>query len=250
MKLPFLLLVLAASAAVAAESFRWNGNVPAGKAIEIKAVNGGIRAERSASGSVEVTAEKSARRSDPSEVRIEVINHAEGVTICAVYPGDDNMCTAGKENKMRVKNNDVQVKFMVRVPAGVNLVARTVNGSVDAKDIPGDVLANTVNGDVSATATGLVEGRTVNGNVTVNLGAVPGRALSFHTVNGNVDVTMPGGSGAELDARTVNGQIQSDFPMQVQGSLSPKHVKARLGGGGAELKVDTVNGNVRIHSGR
>ena len=34
----------------------------------------------------EVTATKTGRKSNPAEVEIRVVEHAEGVTICAVYP--------------------------------------------------------------------------------------------------------------------------------------------------------------------
>jgi hypothetical protein len=70
--------LLASSAA--AEDFRWQGVVASGGAIEIKGVNGGIDATGTGgSGPVEVTAVKKARRSDPEEVEIQVVEHAGGV---------------------------------------------------------------------------------------------------------------------------------------------------------------------------
>jgi hypothetical protein len=69
--------------------FRWHGMIAQGSAIEVKGVNGNVRAEASGSNEVEVVAEKRARRSNPEDVRIEVVQHADGVTICAVYPSRD-----------------------------------------------------------------------------------------------------------------------------------------------------------------
>jgi hypothetical protein len=247
MKLSFSLALLLATAAFSQDTFRWSGNVAAGKAIEIKGVNGGIHAERSTSGGVEVVAVKSARSDNPADVRVDVVPHDGGVTLCAVYPGEGNRCGAGKDGRMNVRNNDVKVEFAVKIPAGVNLIARSVNGDVDARDIQGDVQAHTVNGRVSATATGVVEGHTVNGDIVVAMGTAPAKSLEFHTVNGKIEIGMPQGSGAEMDANTVNGRIESDFPMQIAGTLSPRHVKARLGNGGPELKLHTVNGDIRIH---
>ena len=245
---PFLILL--AVAASAQDNFIWRGNVAQGKSVEIKGVNGGIHAERSMTGAIEVTAIKSARRDSTSDVRIEVVPHDGGVTLCAVYPGEGNICGPGKQGKMNVRNNDVKVEFTVKVPAGVNLVARSVNGDIDARQIQGDVDAHTVNGKVSATASGVVEGHTVNGDIEVTMATVPAKSLDFHTVNGSINVTMPRGSGAEMDAHTVNGKIESDFPMQVSGALSPRHVKAKLGNGGPALNLHTVNGSVRIQSTR
>lgn len=248
---PFLYSLLAAACASAAQdNFIWRGNVAAGKAVEIKGVNGGIRAERSMTGALEVTAVKSGNRDNPADVRVEVVPHDGGVTLCAVYPGEGNNCAPGKQGKMNVKNNDVKVEFTVKVPAGVNLIARSVNGNVDAQQIQGDVNAHTVNGQISATASGIVEGHTVNGNIDVTMGTAPAKSLEFHTVNGNIHIAMPQGSGAEMEAHTVNGKIDSELPMQVHGTISPRNVKAKLGNGGAPLKLHTVNGSVKIRTSR
>src|SRR5690349_20733058 len=92
-------LVLVPRAAAAQGEFHWKGKIAPGKAIEIKGVNGDVRAV-AGSGDVEVTAVKHARRRDPNDVKIEVVQHEEGVTICAVYPSDrrrENSCDAGDD---------------------------------------------------------------------------------------------------------------------------------------------------------
>src|SRR3989475_11712608 len=90
-------LALAPRTAAAQREFHWKGTVAPGKAIEIKGVNGDVRAS-AGSGDVEVSAVKHARRSDPDEVKIEVVQHEDGVTICALCPSDGrraNTCEAG-----------------------------------------------------------------------------------------------------------------------------------------------------------
>jgi len=101
------------------QEFHWSGKVAAGAAVEIKGVNGGIDATGAPGGDVEVTATKKARRSDPAGVKIEVVEHAGGVTICAVYPssGTPNECQPGQGGRMKVHDNDVNVEFRVKVPA-------------------------------------------------------------------------------------------------------------------------------------
>src|SRR5881409_2609700 len=101
-------LALAPRTAAAQREFHWKGPVAPGKAIEIKGVNGDVRAS-AGSGDVEVTAVKRARRSDPDEVKIEVVQHEDGVTICAVYPSDgrrENTCEAGDGGHMNTHDND------------------------------------------------------------------------------------------------------------------------------------------------
>src|SRR5262249_57043686 len=107
---------------------------------------------------VEVAATKSAVRSNPAEVRIEVVQGANGITICAVYPNvpgkEPNRCAPGDEGRMNTQNNDTQVHFNVRVPAGVVFVGRTVNGEINADSLQSDVDARTVNGSVHVATSG------------------------------------------------------------------------------------------------
>ena len=119
----------ALSAQRATDAFEWRGTVLQGSAIEIKGVNGEVTAEPSSGPEVEVTAVKTGRRSDPSGVRIEVVTHGDGVTVCAVYPdvdGRPNECRPGDGGRMSTRDNDVNVAFTVKVPAGVRFVGRTV----------------------------------------------------------------------------------------------------------------------------
>ena len=62
------------------EEFRWSGRLAAGRTIEIKGINGDVRAEASAGNEVEVTAIKTGRRSDPKTVEIRVVEH-EGIPV-------------------------------------------------------------------------------------------------------------------------------------------------------------------------
>lgn len=240
----------AAAAQQQGNEFRWHEGLAAGKVIEVKGVNGNVEATPSSSGEVEVVAVKRARRSNPEDVRIEVVRHPGGVTICAVYPSSEgraNTCEPGSRGHMNVRNNDTAVNFTVRVPSGVRFDGRTVNGRVEANNLTADVEATTVNGDVEVTTTGLASAKTVNGSITV----VMGRAnwdgdMEFKTVNGSIDVSMPASLSAEVEAKTLNGSISSDFPLTVQGSFSRRHLSGTIGGGGRTLQLETVNGSVNI----
>src|SRR5262245_26338056 len=133
-----VLAVLAAGAHLAAQQdFQWNGQLTTGQTLEIKGINGDIHAGPSSTTGAAVTAVKSARRSNPADVRIEVVPYGGGVTICAVYPdvpgAEPNRCEPGRESRSHTKDNDTTVRFDVQVPVGVALVARTVNGSIDGE---------------------------------------------------------------------------------------------------------------------
>jgi DUF4097 and DUF4098 domain-containing protein YvlB len=230
--------------------FRWHEPLAAGRTVEIRGINGNVSAEPASSGEVEVVAVKRARRSDPDEVRIEVVRHAEGVLICAVYPnvgGEPNTCEVGN-SRSNVRDNDTTVNFTVRVPAGVKFNGRTVNGKVDADGLGADVEAKTVNGSINVSTTGLARAQTVNGSIT----AVVGRAdwpagLEFKTVNGGIDLTLPASLSARVEAKTLNGEITSDFPLTVTGSFSRRRLTGTIGSGGdRQLILETVNGSVQI----
>ena len=242
-------LALAPRTVAAQNEFHWKGKVAPGKAIEIKGVNGDVRAVAGSS-DVEVTAVKHARRSDPDEVKIEVVQHEAGVTICAVYPSDghrENSCDAGEGGHMNVRDNDVTVDFTVRVPAGVRFVGKTVNGAVAAADLASDVEANTVNGSIRISTTGYAEAQTVNGEIVASLGrGTWNDALAFRTVNGGITLDLPAGLSTEVRAATVNGDIQTDFPLMVTGRLGPRRLHGTIGSGGRRLALETVNGSIRL----
>jgi Putative adhesin len=244
-------LVIAAAEAAAQSPFEWRGQLTSGQTIEIKGVNGDVRATPSPSGQVEVTATKSARRSNPANVRIDVVPHGGGVTICAVYPDvpgkEPNRCDVGGGGHSSTHDNDTVVHFDVRVPVGVAFVGRTVNGEVNAESLQADVEAHTVNGSIRVSTTGLAVATTVNGSVNVTAGRAdwPGEA-EFKTVNGGITLTLPGPFDADLRAETLNGSITSDFPMTVTGQVSPRRLRGTIGNGGHPLVLSTVNGSIKL----
>jgi hypothetical protein len=231
--------------------FRWQGTVVAGNTLEIKGVNGTISATGGA-GQAEVVAEKQARRSDPDSVRIQVVEHGGGITICAVYPTPDNAdrpneCGPGDEGHIQVRDNDVTVKFTVRVPGSVRFVGRTVNGNVEAERIDGPVVLHTVNGSATFSTSSYGEAATVNGSIRGDLGRADWTdTLKFDTVNGSIKLSLPAGLSTDVRARTVNGDITTDFPLTVVGRFSRKQLDGSIGGGGRTLEMHTVNGGIAL----
>jgi len=227
----------------------WHGRLAAGKTLQIRGVSGSIEAEPASGDEVVVTAEKHGRRSDPDEVRIEVIQDGDGVTICSVYPGSRNRCGSDDDYHMSTHDNDVEVRFHAQVPSGVRFAGENVNGDVEVGELSGAVKASTVNGSVRlATTSGEASGSTVNGSVTATVRGQGQGPLRFHTVNGAVTVTLPKQLDADLEAETVNGSIETDYPITVTGRLTPRRLSGRIGQGGRSLRLETVNGSIHIRS--
>ncbi len=233
-----------------AQDFEWNGRVDRGDRIEIKGINGEIDATFTSGSDVRVSATKKAKKSDPKDVRIEVVEHSGGVTICAVYPNDGgrkNECKPGDDGHLSSNDNDVAVHFTVQVPAGVVLDANTVNGGVDVAGLQSDVFATTVNGGIKLSTSGLAKASTVNGSIQASIGRADWTGeLDFETVNGSITVEMPADVGARVRASTVNGGMETDFPLTITGKFSNKSMNGTIGGGGRDLNLSTVNGSIRL----
>jgi hypothetical protein len=233
-----------------AEEFDWSGVVASGERIEIKNISGNVHASFTSGNEVLVHTTKTGRDSDPASVTIEVVRHAEGVTICAVYPDvpghAPNECLPGLQGNISTRDNDVKVEFTLRVPAGVQFVARVLGGDVVADGLESDVFANTTGGDVTVTTTGISEASSVYGSLNVTIGqADPGRDLAFRTVNGNVTVRVPANTNAGVLATTTYGAIASEF--QLEGT---RYIRTgTLGIGGPRLTLSTIDGNVNLREG-
>lgn len=244
--------------AKAADEFRWTGRVATGQAIEIKGLNGDIDAQPAADDQIEVIANKKAHRSDPGEVRIQVVEHSNGVTICALYPNENasqpSVCVPGsgegrrnQSGAINVRNNDTRVDFKVRVPAGVEFVGRTVNGEITARSLASNIESRTVNGSINISTTGYAQAKTVNGQISATLGDTnwPG-SLEFKTINGEISVNLPPSLSTDVKADTFNGGISSDFPLASSQTVSTKHLSGTIGSGGRELILKTLNGSINL----
>lgn len=262
-----LFVVMVAPAAGAQSSdFHWSGQIQRGKAIEIKGVNGSVRAEFTPGNQVEVTAVKTARRGDVNSVSVQVVPEDGNVTVCAVYPTPDrsarrsssrsgqnaepNECRPGSAGHMDVDDNDVRVDFTVKVPAGVKFFGKTVNGNINATALRADSAVETVNGQITLETTGTGSAVTVNGSIDASMGASTwNEPLEFRTVNGSITLRLPKTVSANVHARMMNGSFESDFPLMVKsfGGRNSR-VDGTIGKEGHDLDVHTVNGRIRLQS--
>ena len=249
--LPALLLGTSALPAQKSDTFDWKGRLAAGKTLEVRGINGDIRVTAAKGDEAVVRATKTAKKSDVSRVQIKVEEHADGVTICAIYPGSssDSCDDRGKRKKSHSNDddNDVVVDFAVEVPANVRFEGGTVNGGIDAQGLKADANVSTVNGPIVLSTAGVGSATTVNGSVRLRIGSASwdGR-LDARTVNGSVTVEMPQPADLEVEAATLNGSVSSDFPLTLQGKMSPQKFRGTIGKGGRTLHLETVNGDVSL----
>ena len=243
-------LILATAPAAAAQNtdkWSWHKAIPAGKSIEIKGIIGDITATPATGTEAEVVATRKGRRYDASSVKIEVVEHADGVTICALYDDDDDCDQNGRGGSNNRDNNDTEVDFEVRVPRGVRLAARTVIGDVHATGMTADIDANSVTGNVNVSTSGLVEANTVSGSIRARIGRTDFDRLDFRTVSGDIVLETPSDLNTNISFTTVSGAVNADWQIQMRGSnLNGRRIRGTIGNGGRELSFSTVSGDVEL----
>lgn len=239
------------AAAQRTETFEWSGAVDAGDTVKIRNVNGKIDVRPASGSEIEIVAEKTGKRDDPSSVRVEVVEHAGGVVACALYEDERSVCTPD-EYRGKSEDNDVRVDFAVRVPRGVHVDASTVNGGVDVDGVRGDARVSTVNGSIEVSASGTVAAKSVNGSIEARGGTASwSGTLDFKTVNGSITLVLPEGVNADVSGKTVNGSFTSDFGIRIEAGepWGPKRFSGTIGSGGGDLRLETVNGAIALRKG-
>lgn len=155
-----------------------------------------------------------------------------------------------------------KIKFIVKLPATVNLYVSTVNnGDITVMDWPGAVWAQNVNGAISLQSVANVrQAKTVNGPVNIEYTQAPETSASFGTINGDIRVKIPGNIKATTNFKTFSGDFYTDqesvvmlpsakitsntdnsFKYKVENSRGMK-----IGGGGVRLNFETFNGNAYL----
>jgi hypothetical protein len=236
------------------EKFEWSGEVAPAARIEIKNINGDLRARPGSDGMVRVRAVRQGKNDAPSSVRIEVLGTPQGVTICAVYPDvpgqPPNQCLPGLDGQLSSHNNDVEVTFEIEVPTGCSFFGGTIAGSVEAAGLAGYVHARTLAGDIDISTSGIADAATNLGRITASIGRVGwDRDLAFRTLAGDVTLRVPPGTHADVRGSTIGGSISTDFPLSITQVGGWRILQGRLGNGGRSLTITTGSGDIALLSG-
>ena len=230
----------------------WQGNLKPGQTLEIIGRNGGIDGTGAAGEAAQVEGIKESH-GGTDEVFVEVVEYAEGVTICAVYEKDaqPGRCHRGGVDSDRHgwswHNNHTKLNFNVKVPRGVLLKAMTTNGGIRCRELNSVVEATTTNGNVDVATSEWASARTTNGSVSVNMGnAKWSGEIDVATTNGSVHASLPASAEFKVRAATTNGGIHTDFPVTVMGSFGSKDLSGTVGAGGRDLRLATTNGGIEL----
>jgi hypothetical protein len=231
-------------------AFEWRGELAQGQRLIVRNLNGRIAVEPAGGRTLDIVANKRWRRGTPSDVKIEAtrVNGGRDVLLCARWTTTTECTESSYQTRGTWSNdNDTQVEFIIKLPAGSNAVLNTTNGDIEVTGASGAIEANTTNGAIVASSSdGPVEAHTTNGDIEVRMTKIPAKGTSYHTTNGSVTVSLPEGADANIKARTTNGRINSEFALSVSGVISGRSLQGTIGKGGPLLDIATTNGTIRI----
>lgn len=128
--------------AAARDEFRWRGKIESGRMVEILSLAGEVTIELSKGSDLEVVAIPRAVDGAAERVFVEVIEHARGVTVCAVLSEAESLgqaaCRPGATEEAAPKAATgalagfpgARVDYVLRVPAGVRVNSQNARGEV------------------------------------------------------------------------------------------------------------------------
>ncbi len=243
----------AASAEPQSNEFRWRKALAAGRVVEIKGVNGNVRAEQApAGGEAEVVATKTGRRDDPDDRarrgrrarrrrdhlrRLPEPRRREAERLRARRGRSDERPEQRREGRLR----------------GARARGRALHGPHRERQrrCDGDRRRRGRLRPSTATSRSRPPGWRAPRPSTARSPprwATPAGRTSCRSrpSTASIDLTFPASLSAEVNAETVNGDIMSDFPLTITGRYSKRKLNGTIGGGGRELHLRTVNGDVMI----
>lgn len=248
----FALLFL--TAPLAAQDYRFTKELRVGDRMEIDNINGSVEVTQGTGRTALVEVTKIVKEGNGDLVKA-VMEESQGVMrVCTIYLNrDPNRTTCNGDNSNSSRNGrrsefQVELNYVVRVPAGVVVNVETVNGGVTLRGLDTPASVATVNGSIEFDAAGALRLETVNGQIRARLTRADwSGSLDIETVNGSVDLTLPASFAANVSGETVNGGVTSDFPITIEGRWGPKSFRGSINGGGTRsLNIETVNGAIRL----
>lgn len=140
------------------------------------------------------------------------------------------------------------VNLQIRVPRGARLTLQTVNGNISVQDVEGAISAVTVNGCVTLTRVpGDVIVRVTNGVIRVEVDRWHAQIVDARTVNGGIELDLPRDTSARVNLSAVAGSISADFAgvHRTESGVGQK-VSFDLGAGDAQIRAELVTGYIRL----
>lgn len=124
---------------------------------------------------------------------------------------------------------------------------KTSGGSISIGKVTGHVEAHTSGGGITVEEVlGTINAATSGGSITAKMSAQPDADCKLTTSGGSITLYAAKGLKFSIDAKTSGGRVTVDFPVTVQGELSPSRLQADVNGGGPNLYLRTFGGSIHL----
>ncbi|MES2306688.1 MAG: DUF4097 family beta strand repeat-containing protein [Gemmatimonadota bacterium] len=253
--LALALATLAAGRALPAQETRFSPTLRAGQHLDISTIDGDVSVTRGEGRTAEIIATKHVRRGDASRVKAVMEQTSDGYKVCTIYlhrdEPDRDTCNGGERRRNSWRDNDnydIEMSYVVRLPAGAVLGVHTVDGNVDVRGVDVAATINTVDGDITYEGVAPYKLNTVDGDIraTISSGAWNADA-AMNTVDGSIEVSLPADIALEIRGSTVDGSFRSDFPLTIKDKWGPRSIQGTIGSGATRaLRLGSVDGDITL----
>lgn len=215
--------------------------VSAGGTFEVENTNGLVEVLQGTGPKVEVSAEKIAKASSDEAAKdllskIEIVETVKPESVRLVTKTPKSFGSGGAE-----------VKYTIKVPAGLRVRAGTTNGGIKLTGISNDVEASTTNGGVNGEdLSGTINASTTNGGIHLAVLKLGSGGLKAETTNGGVSVSLPTDTKATISAHVTNGGLGVENLNVVSTEQNRRHLEGTLNGGGPSIELGTTNGGISL----
>ena len=218
--------------------------------FELINVNGKITAEQTDGAEIIVEGRRSMKASS-DEAAKELLAKLE----IREEVGESTVRVESRPPRLSGPFSGHEIEWTVKVPRGVIVDLRTINGGVRLNGLANEIHAKTTNGGVKGLniTPSLIEASAVNGGIEFELASPLDTtdSIEIETVNGGVEVSMPSESKATIAARCVNGGVRVEgleIAREEQGNdfERRRRLNGTMNGGGAKVIMNTTNGGVRL----
>lgn len=231
------------------EKSSWSGTLATGKIARVVNRFGDVRARFGGyENIVEVLATLQNLRPGEPSLRVDVREDAAGLLVTVGFPPATDRAspspTPGRTERT------ARADLVLFIPQGIDVDLSTVDDTVEAKGIRGNLKATTASGRITLLSTsGAIDARTEHGAILADLVAgAAKRRQSLSSITGDITLQIQADANMTLEAAT-SGEISTDFTARIShrdAEEPAKFLSATINRGGPVVTVATKRGKVRL----
>jgi hypothetical protein len=226
------------------------------KTIELQAPmeSGSILVADTSYGSITVRGADTVDCSVLATIRVQAPSEQEAIEIAEkvkieLEPAGKTLTV--RADKPQLKNRrSISISYQITVPTETNIDCANSYGSIECKDINGQIQADTSYGDVKCRniISEELNASSSYGHIYIEYSDLAPAEIQADVNNsyGGIDFTAPPGFTGQVELSTSYGSVRTGLPITVQGKISNQRIKGTIGEGNGKLILETSYGSIRI----